>query len=101
MEKCIKRKYKKPLLKECLKKKLNVNEAMSIQELCSILHSEQKRDKKKEEKPKKKEKSKKKETKKNETTKKEDKHVQFIHNHFIKNDWSKKTHFINYFFSKR
>ena len=47
MEKCLKRKYKKPLLNECYKKNLNVNESMSIAELCSILHSQKKEPKKK------------------------------------------------------
>ena len=42
MEKCLKRKYKKPLLNECFKKNLNVTESMSIAELCSILHSQKK-----------------------------------------------------------
>lgn len=38
MEKCLKRKYKKPLLKECMKKNLNVNETMTMEELCHLLH---------------------------------------------------------------
>lgn len=97
MEKCLKRKYKKPLLNECFKKNLNVNESMSITELCSILHSGEKKPKKK--------KQQKKETVKKDNKKGEneqDKRVKFIHDNFLKkeNFWSNKVHFINLNFSK-
>ena len=97
MEKCLKRKYKKPLLNECYKKNLNVNESMSITELCSILHSQKKEPKKK--------KQEKKEVVKKDNKKaksQQDKHVQFIHDNFLKKDQvlSSKVHFINLNFSK-
>ena len=97
MEKCLKRKYKKPLLNECFKKNLNVNESMSIAELCSILHSQKKEPKKK--------KQEKKEVVKKDNKKaksQQDKHVQFIHDNFLKKDQvlSSKVHFINLNFSK-
>lgn len=97
MEKCLKRKYKKPLLNECYKKNLNVNESMSITELCSILHSQKKE-------PKKKKQEKKEMVKKDNKKAKsqQDKHVQFIHNNFMKeeNFLSNKVDFINLNFSK-
>ena len=97
MEKCLKRKYKKPLLNECYKKNLNVNESMSITELCSILHSQKKEPKKK--------KQEKKEVVKKDNKKaksQQDKHVQFIHDNFLKKDQvlSSKVHGINLNFSK-
>lgn len=39
MDKCKNRKYKKPLLKECQRRNIQVNERMTIDELCSLLHS--------------------------------------------------------------
>ena len=97
MEKCLKRKYKKPLLNECSKKNLNVNESMSIAELCSILHSQKKE-------PKKKKQEKKEMVKKDNKKAKsqQDKHVQFIHDYFMKeeNFLSSKVDFINLNFSK-
>lgn len=97
MEKCLKRKYKKPLLNECFKKNLNVTESMSIAELCSILHSQKKE-------PNKKKQEKKKMIKKDNKKAKsqQDKHVQFIHDNFLKKDQflSSKVHFINLNFSK-
>ena len=97
MEKCLKRKYKKPLLNECSKKNLNVNESMSIAELCSILHSGEKKTKTK--------KQEKKQTVKRDNKKRkneQDKHVQFIHDNFLKkeNFLSSKVDFINLNFSK-
>ncbi len=40
MESCVKRKYKKPILKKCLSLNLPVNESMSISELCRIYHNQ-------------------------------------------------------------
>ena len=95
MEKCLKRKYKKPLLNECSKKNLNVNESMSITELCSILHSGKKETKKK------KQEMVKKDNKKGKKSQ-QDKHVQFIHDNFMKkeNFLNSKVDFINLNFSK-
>lgn len=94
MEKCTKRKYKKPLLKECLKKNLNVNESMSIAELCSLLHSGEKKATKN--------KKKQQDIQSNKVKSKQDKHVNFIHDNFMekKNVLNSKVHFINSNFSK-
>lgn len=40
MEKCLKRKYKKPLIKECVSKNLIVNDSMTIEQLCRLLHNQ-------------------------------------------------------------
>ncbi len=40
MESCVKRKYKKPILKKCLSLNLPVDESMSISELCRIYHDQ-------------------------------------------------------------
>jgi len=106
MEKCLKRKYKKPLLKECIKKNLNVNESMTLEELCHLLHGSTRLQQA--QAPKQRPKQRKQMIQlpqiplDNQQSKKDNELVQFINKVFTekKDNYQSMIHFINYHFTK-
>lgn len=102
MEKCLKRKYKKPLLKECMKKNLNVNESMTLEELCHLLHGSLAQAPKQRSKQRQQIIQLPQPIPENQQLKKDNQLVQFINKTFTeeKDNYQNILHFVNYHFTK-